>query len=122
MWTHHPGDLNVDHRTTFEAVATAARPRPDCPVTSLLSVEVPSSTEWGAVLGRGEFRPNWFEDAEDLLELKLDLAAGYPSELRDPPHPRSIEGLRSRAASWGAQCGLAAAEAFVLHRRVGRSR
>ncbi len=120
VWTHHPDDLNVDHRRTFEAVATAARPRLGGSVTSLLSVEVPSSSDWGVVLGGG-FRPNWFEDVEDLLELKLELAAGYPTELRDAPHPRSIEGLRTRAASWGGQCGLTAAEAFVLHRRIGRS-
>lgn len=118
VYTHHPGDLNIDHRRTFEAVATAVRPQATSPVRTLLSVEVPSSSEWGTVLQGPPFQPNWFEDVEDVLEEKLDVAGLYKSEIRDDPHPRSIAGLRSRAEHWGRLSGVSAAEGFVLHRNV----
>lgn len=46
VFTHFPGDLNIDHRRVHEAVVTACRPQTGHPVRTLLSFEVPSSTEW----------------------------------------------------------------------------
>ena len=40
----------------------------------------------------------------------------YESELRDYPHPRSIRALVERAAYWGSQIGLRAAEPFRILR------
>ena len=118
VYTHHPGDLNIDHRRTFEAVVTATRPMADQTLQALFSIEVPSSTDWGAALGGDAFRPNWFVDVSETLETKLALAGLYKTEVRDDPHPRSIAGLRERARQWGRLSGLPAAEAFVLQRYV----
>src|SRR5688572_21751171 len=46
LLTHHGGDLNVDHRLVHQAVVTACRPQPGSQVRTLVSFEVPSSTEW----------------------------------------------------------------------------
>ena len=43
----------------------------------------------------------------------------YRHELREWPHPRSLEGIRVAARRWGMTVGLEAAEAFVLLRHVG---
>ena len=42
VYTHHPGDLNVDHRLTFQAVLTATRPLPGAGVKELYAFEVPA--------------------------------------------------------------------------------
>lgn len=118
VYTHHPGDLNIDHRRTYEAVITALRPMSGQATKKLLSIEVPSSTDWGSVQHTDSFSPNWFVDIRSSLDRKLELLKNYESELREEPHPRSIQALRERARHWGRFCGVEAAEAFVLQRYV----
>lgn len=118
IYTHHPADLNVDHRLTYEAVVTALRPQSNCPVKTLFSIETPSSTDWGAGLGHGSFVPNWFEAVDATLDDKMELLQIYGSELRPDPHPRSLEGIRDQAAYWGRRAGIGRAEAFVLQRHI----
>jgi LmbE family N-acetylglucosaminyl deacetylase len=120
VFTHHSGDMNVDHRVTANAVLTAFRPVPgELPVT-LLGFETLSSTEWNAPVNGAPFVPNWFEDASAGLERKVDAMAAYTSELREWPHPRSLEGIRVAARRWGMTVGMEAAEPFMLLRHVGR--
>lgn len=118
IYTHHSGDLNIDHRRTFEAVITAVRPSAHQPVSRVFSVEVPSSSDWGGLLQKDVFSPNWFVDISHVLERKVELIRHYVSELRDDPHPRSIPGIQERARQWGRVAGRPAAEAFVLQRAI----
>lgn len=118
VYTHHPADLNIDHRLCFEAVITATRPQPECPVTTVYSIETPSSTDWGSALGHGVFQPNWFESVAATLERKLALLELYQSELRDDPHPRSLAAVADQARYWGRRIGVPSAEAFVLQRHL----
>src|SRR5260221_332529 len=92
--THHSGDLNVDHRVTCNAVLTAFRPLPDEDPVTLLAFETASSTEWNAYPNGQPFVPNWFEDASPGLERKVEALAAYQHEVRDWPHPPSLESLR----------------------------
>ena len=46
IFTHHVGDMNIDHQLTHKAVLTATRPMQDECVKKVYSMEVPSSTEW----------------------------------------------------------------------------
>ena len=62
IFTHHFGDLNLDHRITFRAVLTATRPIKNCSVKELYSFEIPSSTEWNFQRKYEAFFPNIFED------------------------------------------------------------
>jgi LmbE family N-acetylglucosaminyl deacetylase len=117
VYTHHCGDLNVDHRRVHEAVLTACRPLPGAPVRRILCGETPSSTEWQAP-GFLPFRPAVFHDVGPTLAAKVAALEAYAGEIRDFPHPRSAEGVRALAALRGAQSGFAAAEAFVLVRCV----
>ena len=117
VYTHFSGDLNVDHEVTARATLTACRPLPGSPVRRLLAYEVPSATGWGDAAR--PFLPTVFVDVSATLEAKLAATGAYASEVRDFPHPRSAEALRARAAAWGSQAGVAAAEAFVLLREIG---
>jgi LmbE family N-acetylglucosaminyl deacetylase len=118
VYTHHPGDLNIDHVITFRAVLTATRPISSCLVRDLYSFEVPSSTEWAFERGDRGFRPNVFFDVSATIETKVRAMALYEGECRAFPHPRSPEVLRAIAQRWGSVAGVSHAEAFELIRAV----
>lgn len=109
LFTHYEKDLNIDHRITFQAVLTAARPTVDETVKEIYSFEVLSSTEWKFPLS---FSPDCFFDISGTIDLKVKAMEQYKSELREYPHPRSIKGIRINAKNWGMKVGMAYAEAF----------
>jgi LmbE family N-acetylglucosaminyl deacetylase len=118
LLTHHAGDVNVDHRRIHEAVVAACRPQRGHPVRTLLCFEVPSSTEWQLPGSAPAFAPNWFVDVSGALGRKLEALRAYEAELREWPHPRSLQGVEHLARWRGATIGAAAAEAFVLGRHL----
>jgi LmbE family N-acetylglucosaminyl deacetylase len=118
IYTHHPGDLNVDHGVVHRAVLTATRPAPGQCVREIYAFEVPSSTEWAFQHVEPLFRPNVFVDITETLETKIKALACYDTEMREFPHPRSAEALRAIATRWGSVVGLQAVEAFELIRSV----
>lgn len=118
IFTHHGDDVNVDHRLVHQAVIVACRPVPDHPVTELLFFEVPSSTEWQPPGSGKNFAPNYFVDISSTFNRKVAALDAYASELRDFPHPRSHIAVEALARWRGATAGVAAAEAFVLGRKI----
>ncbi len=118
IYTHHPGDLNIDHGVAYRAVLTATRPMSGQCVRDVYAFEVPSSTEWAFQSLAPPFRPNVFVDIADSLETKIAALACYDTEIRKFPHPRSAEALRAIATRWGSVVGLQAVEAFELIRSV----
>lgn len=118
IFTHHVGDLNIDHRITHQAVLTATRPTSAMSVKEIYSFEVPSSTEWNFAPNKNQFSPNVFYDISKTISLKLRAMRLYKSEIRKFPHPRSEEALVAIAKKWGSTAGLKAAEAFELIRKV----
>jgi LmbE family N-acetylglucosaminyl deacetylase len=101
-----------------EAAVTACRPQHGHPVKTLLSFEVPSSTEWQPPGSGYPFVPNWFIDISASLDRKLVALDAYARELRDWPHPRSRRGVENLARWRGATVGVEAAEAFILGRQL----
>lgn len=118
IYTHHPGDVNIDHRCLHEAVVTACRPLPGNQIKTLLFFEVASSTEWQTPNSAPVFTPNWFVDISDTLTIKLKALETYQSEMRPWPHPRSLAALEYLAKWRGSTIGVEAAEAFVLGRNL----
>jgi LmbE family N-acetylglucosaminyl deacetylase len=118
IFTHNSSDLNLDHRITFNAVLTAARPVKNCSVREIYSFEAPSSTEWSFQKINGAFSPNIFEDISLTIEKKIEAAKIYESEMRKFPHPRSEEGIKILAQKRGMEAGIKFAEAFELIRRI----
>lgn len=119
IYTHHPGDLNLDHGLTFRAVLAATRPGASgVDVPDVYAFEIPSSTEWAFQRIEPVFRPSVFVDIWRHLDAKITAMQCYRSERRRPPHPRAPESLRATAARWGAVAGMAGAEAFELIRSL----
>lgn len=118
IYTHHPGDLNIDHLVTFRAVMTATRPMAGTPVKTIYTFEVLSSTEWAFQQLQPSFTPNVFVDISATIEKKVQGMGLYESEARPFPHPRSAEAIRVSARRWGSVVGLEYAEAFQLVRDI----
>lgn len=120
IFTHHAGDVNIDHRIVHDAVIAACRPQPDHPVKELLFFEVPSSTEWRPPGSAEAFNPNVFIDISKTLAVKMEALKAYETELRAFPHPRSLKAVEALAQWRGATAGFEAAEAFSLGRKLVR--
>ena len=118
IYTHHAGDLNMDHVVVSRAVMIATRPVADCIVKEVYQFEVPSSTEWAFQQFEPSFRPNVFMDIAETLDAKVNAMSCYKTEARVFPHPRSPEALRAVATRWGTVAGCKAAEAFQLVRAL----
>jgi len=117
IYTHHAGDVNIDHQRIHEAVVTACRPLPQQYVKTLLFFEIPSSTEWQITGSAPPFLPNWFVNVEQTLEKKIEALKLYAPEMRAWPHARSLKAVEYLARWRGASVGCEAAEAFVLGRK-----
>lgn len=122
VYTMHRGDVNQDHRAVYNATLVAVRPLENSPVRKVLCYETPSATEWGSPFGEDAFVPNVFVDIETTIARKIEAMQEYSrthiSELKEFPHPRSIEGVRILAQRRGMQVGFKYAEAFVLVREL----
>jgi len=119
IFTHHGGDLNIDHQRTFEAVMTACRPVKHEKVKTIFTFETPSGTEWRASSDPKHFIPNvFFEINEADVNAKIEAMESYEFERRKYPHPRSPEALKILAQRWGIAVGKSYAEGFCLIRAV----
>lgn len=117
IYTHHKGDLNIDHQITHKAVLTACRPQPSHPVKEIYAFETLSSTEWQTP-GDLPFMPNHFVDITDHIEAKKIILQLYGDEMREEPHSRSIENSLRLAALRGNTVGVYFAEAFQVVRVI----
>lgn len=119
VFTHHSGDLNIDHRLTFNSVLTAFRPVEKEKCSTIISFETPSGTEWQSYNHFPSFIPNLFIEIKDKhLDAKIKAMESYTFEKRKYPHPRSPEALSSLASFRGVSSGFSYAEAFVIIRHI----
>ncbi len=117
VFTHHPGDLNVDHKHVSHACQAACRlfqRRADVQrLKGLHFVEILSSTDWAfAGLGTSFAATTFVEIGGEFLHRKIEALRAYRRVMRDFPHPRSEQILTGLAAYRGGQSGLKYAEAF----------
>lgn len=117
IFTHHYGDLNIDHRITCEAVLTACRPVGVYKVKRIYAFETPSSTEWNFKYTEA-FHPNVYFDVTSTIEAKIQGMDCYRTESTQSPHPRSAESLRALGQYRGSNVGFEMAEAFELLREI----
>ena len=119
IFTHHGGDLNIDHQRTFEAVMTACRPTRNEIVKTIITFETPSSTEWQAFTQAKHFFPNFFIPVtENNINAKIKGMESYFFEKRKFPHPRSPQSLMISSQKWGITIGEKYAEAFCIVRTI----
>ena len=118
VFTHFWGDVNCDHQNVYKSTLVAVRPVMGQVVKELYCYRVPSSTEWTPNKADTMFMPNFFVDIEKYAEQKYKAFARYSTELREYPHPRSVQYLRENDKVVGLRVGLLAAEEFVLLRKL----
>ena len=87
-------------------------------IETVYAFDTASSTEWAFPR---TFVPDTWVDISSTLKTKLAAMACYESELRDYPHPRSLQSLEHRAKALGNQVCLDAAEVFMTVRRISRN-
>jgi N-acetylglucosamine malate deacetylase 1 len=87
VFTHHVGDLNVDHRRTAEAVLVATRGGPQ---VFMMTPEYPERC-----VGQ-KWRPRFDWDITKTIDRKARACLCYVDELRDYPHPRSERAIREQ--------------------------
>lgn len=125
VFTHHPHDLNDDHRQTSVAAQAAARIHQrgngGSRLRGLLFMEILSSTDWQFGGTGRPFEPTgFFEIGPEGIEAKLRALGGYRDVMRPYPHPRSEESVRALARVRGSEAGMNHAEAFqVAHLDLG---
>jgi len=112
------GDVNQDHEAVFKAALVACRPLPDNTVKTLMSYEIAPTVRFGNPADAGRWMPTTYVDITPHIDAKLKAMSCYASELREPPHPRSLEGIRLFARERGLAVGLEYAEAFQLIREI----
>jgi N-acetylglucosamine malate deacetylase 1 len=117
IYTHHYGDLNVDHRVTHQAILTACRPMPGGRVGEIYAFEVMSSTEWASPLAK-PFIPTHYVDISLYIEKKREALNAYALEMRKSPHSRSIAHIENLFRHRGNSIGVDAAEAFATIRTL----
>ncbi len=124
VFTHHPGDLNIDHRVCHDVAMAACllpqRMSTDLPpdlIERIYVFEILSSTDWAPATFEA-FRPNAFFDVSHTIDCKIEALEQFEGALKPFPHSRSSESLRDLARLRGAQVGLPAAEAFFVAREV----
>lgn len=119
IFTHHGGDVNIDHQRTFESIITCCRPMKDEKVKTIITFETPSGTEWRSPTDPKHFLPNlFFSVSEKDVDAKIKGMESYEFERREYPHPRSPEALKIQAQRWGVVVGANFAEAFCLIRSI----
>ena len=119
LYTHFEGDVNKDHQCVYQSVLVACRPVPGQKIREVYSFSVPSSTEWNMQNPNNTFFPNVFVDIEgEYAKKKYKAMEAYVTELRDYPHPRSIDTLIILDKAVGLQVGLKCAESFICHRVI----
>jgi LmbE family N-acetylglucosaminyl deacetylase len=116
VYCQYGGDINLDHQLVSKAVLVATRPT-ERSLATIYSFDTASSTEWAYPR---TFVPDTWVDISTTLQAKLAAMSCYKSELRDYPHPRSLEALQYKARAWGNQSCLDAAEVFMTIRKVCR--
>lgn len=117
IFTHHPNDLNNDHLHTSLACQAASslylRRNDLKPIEYLGFMEILSSTEWSYSNANSNYQPNTFiELSEEHIELKIKALNSYKDVMRNWPHPRSAEVLKSLAILRGTQMGAKYAESL----------
>lgn len=117
VYCQHGEDLNRDHQLLFQAALVATRPT-EPSIETVYAFDTASSTEWGYPR---RFAPDTWIDISQTLARKLEAMACYASEIRDYPHPRSLQALELRARAFGNQVCMDAAEVFMTVRRITRN-
>ncbi len=110
VFTTPDNDLNLDHKLVHDSTLVITRPQSN-KIKQIFCYEIPGTV-------KRSFSPNVYYDIQKEFKDKINALLKYKSELKDFPHPRSVEAIESNANFRGSQSGLKKAESFKLIRSV----
>ena len=107
---------NQDHEAVYHAAFTACRPRVKEGLNNAINVLVYEQVDnlWTS---RG-FKPNFYVDISEHLDIKIEALSLYASQMREEPNLRSIENVRRFSKLRGTEICAEAAEAFECCRLI----
>ncbi|MCI0650855.1 MAG: PIG-L family deacetylase [Planctomycetes bacterium] len=108
--------FNQDHVAVFHAAITACRPHLAAlkPFQRMVLVADSPQLAWNSAT----FKPNFYVDITQYLEVKLAAFAKHESQQRPAPHMGGIDSLRLLAEWRGREISVQAAEAYECMRFV----
>ena len=101
---------NLDHRLTHDACLAALRPGGPQRV-AMVALYENTYPGWSSRSGAGG---RLYVDIASTLDAKVAALGAYKSQVREYPHPTSVEAVRRLAAMRGLECGREAAERFQI--------
>ncbi len=116
VYVPHIGDAHQDHNMVHISALVATRPVDEHVVKNVYAYEVLSETEWGTATT--PFIPNHYIDISDHIDQKLRAFSCFKSQIKPPPHPRSLEVIRAQASVRGSTVLIPYAEAFQSVRTI----
>lgn len=114
----HKGDMHIDHAVVAKSAMVALRPVNNPQLKAIYAYETLSETEWNIPTSDNLFVPNVWSDITETIDLKLAAMSCFKSQLREFPHPRSLEGIEALSKVRGSTICVRHAESFMLIRNV----
>lgn len=114
----HKGDMHRDHFETAQAAMVALRPIVNPWLKIIYQYETLSESEWNIPSVDNTFIPTAWNDISEYYTQKVKAMHCYNSQLREFPHPRSLEAMQALAKLRGSTIGCQAAEAFSIIRQL----
>jgi N-acetylglucosamine malate deacetylase 1 len=118
LYLPHHGDIHLDHQSIYRSALVSARPQNASSITNIYCYETLSETEWSPMQGDYFFKPNHFVEVGDTMDIKIEALSCFESQLRNFPHPRSLDTVKHLLAYRGSTIGVIAAEAFEVERQI----
>jgi len=118
IYVPYRNDAHSDHEYVFDATLACCKSFRAPFVRQVLAYETMSETDFGFKPEDGGFRPNYYVDITDFLQQKLQILNIYSSEVAQFPFPRSEQALQALSMVRGSQCGVNAAESFMMLREI----
>jgi LmbE family N-acetylglucosaminyl deacetylase len=122
---HAPQDYHADHRAASalaEVVSWSCASRGQ--ESDLLALEAPPALWWLDCIALADFEPGFYIDISEHVSLKERMLLCHQSQLRRGPEKDFaplLDLMRLQSQTRGLQSGVAAAEAFRLHRAFKRA-
>ncbi|WP_342541590.1 PIG-L deacetylase family protein [Paenisporosarcina sp. FSL H8-0542] len=114
----HKGDMHMDHTVVSHSAMVALRPINGIKVENIYAYETLSETEWNLPTVDNAYMPNVWSDISKFIDIKKEAMNCYQSQLKQPPHPRTLEIIEALAKLRGSTVGVPFAESFMLVRRL----
>lgn len=119
IYTVGPCDVNSDHDYVYKTVMICTKPSNAPYIKRILTYEITSSTNWSYPELSKVFLPNYYSDISKFLNRKIEIMKLFQEEVKEYPHPRSVQGVRALARYRGSSVHLDSAEAFTIMREIG---